>query len=157
MKNHSIAITGILLAHLLLVGSSVAAADSVTIDTVDTSSAEWKECLRLLRLDKTIAQRGTYRVRMVNCVNDVLQKSATTTDLSRGGRLQLRIEQVQSRLVRTTRAQPASISNATKIEERRVVPTTLFRQYTRITTPRTSTRTIYSRPSRRSIQRDARL
>lgn len=154
MNHHSKAITGILLAQTLLFGIPALADTTVTVDTVDTTSSQWVECLNILRLDKDIAERGTYKVRMVQCVNEKI-RAAEVGDLDREYRLNLRAQKIR-RAFESGRLNAArSVSQpANAVEDRRVVPTTQFRRYTTNTTSRDSSNenVSHARPSRRSIK-----
>lgn len=162
MNNHRIAITGILLAQVIFFGIPTMAAEAVTVDTVDTSSSEWKECLTLLRIQDSIASVGTYRIRMVKCVNEKL-RSKEVGDIDREHRLSLRARNVIDAFragslgatARSVDIQKYTNSNyqSTDTEQQPTV-----RRFTRNVTPVQRTSTInsnYVRPSRRSIQSGA--
>lgn len=161
MAHHTYAITGILLAHVLFFGVPALAQD-VTVDTVDTTSAEWTECLRLLRLDKDIAERGTYRVRMVKCVNEKIRQTEVG-DIDQEHRLSLRARKVQEafvsgRLGATARSvDTRHFTNRNfKVQEEGI--TVFFQKLTPTPSNASNNRPRnFVRPSRRLIKQQARL
>lgn len=161
MNHHRLAITGILLAQLSMFGiPTLADTHDVTPENVDTESTEWKECVALLRLDPEIAVRGTYKIRVTECVNEKL-RNKEVGDVDREHRLTIRARQVRDafrsgRLGTTARS--VSTQKAAEIEGRRYVPTTNFRRFRTVTPTQRSNETDnsdYSRPSRRSIKAGA--
>lgn len=153
MKHHKIAITGIVLTQIAFFGLPAIAAESVTAETVDTGSTEWNDCLTLLRLSADIADRGTYRMRMAECVNEQL-RSKEVGDVDREHRLSLRAKQVMEafqsgRLSATTRSVDTRVFRNSNYQ--RVNNTEVTSQATTSATNATH-RTAHSRPSRRSIQ-----
>lgn len=144
------------MAHVLFVGLPTFAQDA-TVTTVDTTSSEWKECLRLLRLDADIADRGTYKVRMVACVNDILH-SKEVGDVDRERRLSLRTQRVLNSLAGTTGTIARSVDTKRFVKSDFTVPNgnfsiTVF--YRSLQTEDQYSTESYSRPSRRSIKANA--
>ncbi len=144
MTHHKTAITGILLVNILFFALPTLAKE-VTVDTVDTKSAEWTDCLRLLRLDADIAEAGTYKVRMVNCVNEKIRGSEVG-DVNRKHRLSLRAKKVQDAF--RARSVDSLQFSKEKYQVKKGNITVFFRKVVPST---------YSRPSRRSIKQKATL
>lgn len=164
MKHHRLAITGILLAQVLFFGVPTMAADPVTVDTVDTDSTEWKQCVSLLRLNPDIAKRGTYKIRVVECVNEKLRdkeigdvdrehrlslRARSVIDAFRSGRLGATARSVDTRRLRNNNYIPPQDDAQNAIRFQRRVPSV------RQTTNDQTSNANYSRPSRRSIQNNA--
>ncbi len=162
MKHHRLAITGILLAQVLFFGIPTMAADPVTVDTVDTDSTEWKQCVSLLRLNPNIAKRGTYKIRVVECVNEKL-RDKEIGDVDREHRLNLRARNVieafrSGRLGATARSVDTRrfSNNDNQVpQDTGTSPRFTRRIPTVQNVNRSTSNANYSRPSRRSIQDNA--